>query len=223
MIGGVPPSYKPAMSATPAESARPALQATRHSPLEDVQGVLTGCLFVALAILIFRESRLLLGGSAGLAFLLHYLGGWRLGTVLFAVNLPFYVFAYRAMGRSFTLKTFCAVGVLSLYTEMLPGLIAFERIDPVFAAVMAGLLAGIGILILIRHGASLGGLGVLAIYLQKTRGWRAGTVQMAGDCVILALGLMVVSPLQVALSVLAAGALNLVIAINHRPERYFGA
>ena len=46
---------------------------------------------------------------------------------------------------------------------------------------------------------------------------------MAGDCLILALGLFVVSPGQVGLSVLAAGALNLVIAINHRPERYFGA
>lgn len=195
----------------------------RHSPLEDVQGVLTGCLFMALAILMFRESRLLLGGTAGLAFLLHYLAGWRLGPVLFLINLPFYVFAYRALGRAFTVKTFCAVAVLAVYTEMLPGLIAFERIDPLFAAVMAGLLAGIGILILIRHGASLGGLGVLAIYLQKVKGWRAGTVQMLGDCVVLAIGLLAVSAGQVALSVLAAAALNLVIAINHRPDRYFGA
>lgn len=211
------------MSPPASASRQTPLQATPHSRLEDVQGVLTGCLFVALSIIMFRESRLLLGGTTGLAFLLHYLGGWRLGPVLFLINLPFYVFAYRALGREFALKTFCAVGVLSLYTEVLPGLIAFSRLDPVFAAIMAGLLAGIGILILIRHGASLGGLGVLAIYLQKTRGWRAGTVQMLGDCVILSLGLLVVSAGQVALSVLAAGALNLVIAVNHRPGRYFGA
>lgn len=185
--------------------------------------MLVGCLFVALGILMFSKSRLLPGGTTGLAVLLHYLAGWRLGAVLFVINLPFYLFAFRALGRAFTLKTFCAVGVLATYTEVLPGLIEFVRLDPVFAAVMGGLLAGIGILILIRHGASLGGLGVLAIYLQKTRGWRAGTVQMLGDCMILSLGLLVVSPGQVALSVLAAGALNLVIAVNHRPGRYFGA
>jgi hypothetical protein len=46
---------------------------------------------------------------------------------------------------------------------------------------------------------------------------------MLGDCVVLAIGLLAVSPGQVALSVLAAAALNLVIAINHRPDRYFGA
>ena len=43
---------------------------------EDVQGVLTGCLFVALAVLMLRESSLLTGGTTGLAFLTHYLGGW---------------------------------------------------------------------------------------------------------------------------------------------------
>ena len=100
--------------------------------------------------------------------------------------------------------------------------LTFDRLDPVFAAVMGGLLAGIGILILMRHGASLGGSGVLAIYLQKTRGWRAGSVQMSIDVLILSLGLLVVSPSQVGLSILSAAALNLVIGINHRPDRYFG-
>ena len=87
---------------------------------------------------------------------------------------------------------------------------------------MAGLLAGIGILILIRHGASLGGIGILAIYLQKRRGWRAGTVQMSFDCMILSIGLLVVSPEKVVLSIIGAAALNLVIGVNHRPDRYHG-
>ncbi|ATE59577.1 YitT family protein [Thauera sinica] len=194
----------------------------RHSLIEDVQGVLIGSLFVGLAVVMFREAALLTGGTTGLAFLLHYAAGWPLGVLLFAFNLPFYVFGLRAMGKSFTVKTFCAVGALSLYTELLPRLVSFDRLDPVFAAIMAGLLAGTGILILIRHGASLGGIGVLAIYLQKTRGWRAGTVQMAADCAILGGALAFVAPGKVALSVLGALALNLVIMINHRPDRYFG-
>ncbi|WP_298596103.1 YitT family protein [Zoogloea sp.] len=203
----------------------PAVQppgAAPHTLVEDLQALITGCLFVALSILMLRESRLLTGGTTGLSFLLHYLSGWRLGLVLFLVNLPFYAFGLAALGKRFTVKTFCAVGTLALFTEIVPGLVHFSRLDPVFAAVMGGLLAGIGILILMRHGASLGGSGVLAIYLQKTRGWRAGTVQMSLDVCILSLGLLVVSPGEVGLSILSAAALNLVIGINHRPDRYFG-
>ncbi len=39
---------------------------------------------------------------------------------------------------------------------------------------------------------------------------------------ILSIGLFVLSADKVALSVLGAAALNFVIAVNHRPDRYFG-
>ena len=196
--------------------------AVRHTPSEDLQALFVGCLFVALSLCFFRETRLLTGGITGLSFLVHYLGHWPLGAVLFVINLPFYVFAWLAMGKVFTLKSFAAVGLLSLLAEFVPTLVRFEQVDPVFSAGIAGLLAGIGILILIRHGASLGGLGVMALYLQKTRGWRAGTVQMIADVLILGLALLVLAPDKVLLSVLSAVALNFVIAVNHRPDRYFG-
>lgn len=148
------------MSTSPpvAETARPLLpQGRPHTPFEDVQGIFTGCLFAALALVMFRESTLLTGGTTGLAFLIHYVGDWPLGAILFLLNLPFYIFGLRTLGRAFTIKTFCAVAVLSLQTELLPALVSFDQLDPVFAAVMAGLLAGTGILILIRHGASWAG------------------------------------------------------------------
>ena len=179
-------------------------------------------LFVALALVFMRASRLLPGGVTGLAFIVHYASGWSLGAALFVLNLPFYLFAWRALGRRFTLKTFAAVAVLSVYTELLPPLVSLAHVDPVFSAVMSGLLAGTGILILMRHQASLGGLGALAFYLQQRHGWRAGTVQMLCDAAILASALWLLPPSQVALSVLAAAALNFVIAINHRPDRYHG-
>ncbi|MBL8310488.1 MAG: YitT family protein [Burkholderiales bacterium] len=193
-----------------------------HTPLEDAQALLTGCLFVALSLMFMRDSRLLPGGVAGLSFIAHYVSGWSLGAAVFVFNLPFYVFAWRAMGPRFTFKTFAAVAILSAYAEALPHLISFAQLDPVFSAVMGGLLAGSGILILIRHGASLGGLGVMAIYVQQRRGWRAGSVQMACDIAILGGALIVLPADRVALSVLAAAALNFVIAINHRPDRYHG-
>jgi uncharacterized membrane-anchored protein YitT (DUF2179 family) len=72
------------------------------------------------------------------------------------------------------------------------------------------------------HGASLGGGGIMAIYLQKTRGWRAGNVQMAVDALIVLLAWWYTTPWLLLLSLLGAAALNLVIAVNHRTGRYFG-
>ena len=44
------------------------------------------------------------------------------------------------------------------------------RLQPAFAAILAGLMSGVGILMLVRHKSSLGGFGVLAIYLQERHG-----------------------------------------------------
>lgn len=193
-----------------------------HTRWEDLQALLTGSLFTALAVTLFKQAGLLTGGTAGLAVIIYYLAHWPLGLLLFIINLPFYIFAWLALGRSFAFRTFAATSIVGIFVEVFPHVIAIASINAVFAAVMAGQCAGVGILILIRHGASLGGLTVLGLYLQQRRGFRAGWVQLCGDCLILALGFFVATPEKVALSILGAASLNAVIAINHRSGRYFG-
>ncbi|RIX47547.1 MAG: YitT family protein [Rhodocyclales bacterium GT-UBC] len=195
---------------------------SRHTRFEDAQALLVAPLVVAFAVLLFREAGLLTGGTVGIAFLIHYLWHLPFGPVLFVINLPFYILAWREMGRDFTLKTFLSVSLLSLYAELLPHLVSFSQLDRTFAAIMAGFMAGIGLLILIRHRASLGGLGILVIHLQNTRGWRAGKLQMAADVLIVIAALFIRDPLSVGLSVIGALALNLVIAVNHKTGRYMG-
>lgn len=192
----------------------------RHRPHEDVQALLTGTLFVALGVMLFQHTGLLTGGTAGLAFLLHYATGWNFSLVFFLINLPFYGLALRRMGRAFALKTFAAVGLLAAFVQWMPQWIRFEQLDTGFAAVIGGLLMGSGMLMLFRHRASLGGFNVLVLYLQERWGWRAGAVQMAFDCAIVLAALAVVGWQPIAWSVLGAVALNLTLAINHRPGRY---
>lgn len=199
------------------------LQGNRpHSAFEDAQALITAALFVALGVAMFSQAGLLAGGTAGIAFLIHYATGWRFGAVFFIINLPFYWLAVRKMGWVFTIKTFCAIALLSLFTELMPLVLRFEVLQPLYAGVMGGCLIGVGLLMLFRHRASLGGLNILVLYLQDRIGWRAGKVQMAIDCLIVLAALALVEPAQVAISVLGAVALNLVVAVNHRPGRYMG-
>jgi uncharacterized membrane-anchored protein YitT (DUF2179 family) len=207
---------EPAVS--PAAASDPSIR--HHTPFEDAQAIFTGVLFVSLALILFAQVGLLTGGTAGAAFVLHYATGIGLGKLFFAINIPFYWFAWVRMGREFTVKTFISIALLSLLTELSPRLFAIERLHPGYAAVLGGLLLGSGCLFLARHRASLGGATIVSLYLQQARGWRAGKVQMAIDCAIVLLALTVVSPDRVAYSVLAAVVMNLFIAVNHRPGRY---
>jgi len=89
-------------------------------------------------------------------------------------------------------------------------------------AYSAAALAGLGILFYIRHRASLGGIGILAVYLQRTRGWSAGKVQMSFDTLLMGVAFFVLSPDKVMYSAIGAVVLSLVLMFNHRPGRYMG-
>jgi uncharacterized membrane-anchored protein YitT (DUF2179 family) len=208
------------MDSPAAVAAGHSAELAHHRPHEDVQALVTGTLFVALGIVMFNQAGLLTGGTAGLALLLHYATGVDFAWVFFLVNLPFYVFAWLRMGPVFALKTFAAVALLSLFAHWLPVGVSFGHLSAWVAAVLGGLLCGAGMLMLFRHRASLGGLNVMALYLQDKAGWSAGKVQMAFDCVIVLGGLVVADVPRVAFSILGAVVLNLALAINHRPGRY---
>lgn len=209
------------LSPSPVAAASP-LQAARHTLAEDGLAIASGTLLISLGVALFSTAGLLTGGTAGLAFLAHYRSGIGFGALFFVFNLPFYWLAWRKMGAAFTLKTFCAVALLSLLTSLQPRLLSFESLNPVYAALAGGLVTGTGFLILFRHKCSLGGFGILALWLQERRGWRAGQFQMAVDCAIVLLALVLVEPTRVGLSILGAIALNAVLAINHKPGRYLG-
>ncbi|AVO50830.1 hypothetical protein C6568_17550 [Melaminivora suipulveris] len=205
---------------TPAAAVHPPVA---HSRVEDAVALLTGVTLVSVGIAFLGSAGLLTGGMAGLAFVLHYATGIGFGKLFFLLNLPFYWLALRRMGLAFTAKTFAAVALLSLLTEAQARLLHIDQLQPLYAALTGGLIMGMGFLVLFRHRSSLGGVGILALFLQDRHGWRAGKVQMAIDCCIVAAALVTMEPARVAWSVLGAVALNLVLAMNHRPGRYLVA
>jgi uncharacterized membrane-anchored protein YitT (DUF2179 family) len=194
--------------------------APQHSLWEDVLAIVVGTLFVSFGIALFKHAGLLTGGTAGLAFITHYLSGIRFGAIFFVLNLPFYYLALRRVGWRFTLKTFGAVALVSIFAEVHPLFIQLSRLEPFYAAVFAGLVMGVGFIILFRHQASLGGVNILALYLQDKYQIRAGMVMLAVDIAVLLAALFVLDLKAVIASVVGALAMNMVIWINHRRDRY---
>jgi uncharacterized membrane-anchored protein YitT (DUF2179 family) len=202
-------------------TTRPAsANAAAHRWTDDAQALGSATLVIALGLHLLSGAGLMVGGVPGLAFLLRYSTGLPLGLCLFVVNLPFYALAWRALGGAFTLKTLAAVSLLSLAVEAVRRWLTLQAVHPALGAVAGGLLVGVGLLMLLRHRASVGGIGILALHLQRRCGWNLGAVQFALDAVILSCALVVVEPSRLGWSVLAAAVMNLVLYWNNRPGRY---
>lgn len=197
-------------------------QAPPHSVAEDLQAMLLATLVTSVGMALLAGNSLIVGGMAGAALLLHYATGLNFGLLFALLNLPFYWLAVRGTGWRFAINTFIAVNLVAVATPLIPRFADLSSATPGFSAVVGGMLAGIGILFFVRHRASLGGVNILALHLQRTRGWRAGNVQIAIDLALMALALLVLEPGLVLYSALGAVVLSLVLTFNHRPGRYMG-
>lgn len=194
--------------------------ADRHTFFEDVQGILIGATLVALAIQFLSQANLLTGQIAGLALVSSYMTNWSFGPIFFVLNLPFYVVAVRQLGWTFTLKTFAAVALMSTISELSPYVLTLDMVHPALGAVLGGVLAGIGLLSLFRHGATLGGIGIVALWLQDTRGIQAGNTQLMFDAFVFGLAFWIMPAEVVIWSLLGAVILNMIVTVNHRRDRY---
>ncbi|WP_051509470.1 YitT family protein [Hylemonella gracilis] len=217
----IDPAQSAPESALPSAAPSP-VQAVPHTWLEDAIALTTGVLFVALGLVMFKHAGILIGGVAGLAFLASYAFGWNLGLCFFLFSLPFFWLSWRQLGTEFTLKSLGSVAAVSIFTALAPKVLQFDQVNPWLAAVLGGLLIGFGLLALLRHHASVGGVNILAQWAQQKRGYSAGKVQLAVDLPIVLLAFLVVTPERVLQSVLGALALGAFLALNHKPGRYLG-
>ena len=194
--------------------------ADRHTPWEDVQGIIVGATLVALGIQFLTSAGLMTGQIAGLALVGSYATNWSFGPIFFLLNLPFYILAVKQLGWVFTFKTFAAVAVMSAISELFPLVLSVDMIHPALGAALAGILIGVGLISLFRHGATLGGVGIVALWLQDTRGIQAGNTQLLFDVFVFGLAFFLLPATVVIWSLFGAVILNLIITINHRRDRY---
>lgn len=193
-----------------------------HSWLDDGHALVAGSLFVALGLIMFAHAGLLTGGVAGVAFLASYASGLSLALCFFVLSLPFFWLSWQRLGREFTIKSFGAVALVSACTALAPKVIRFELLNPWVASVLGGFLIGFGLLALLRHRASVGGVNIVAQWLQQARGMSAGKIQMSVDVLVVLAALFIVPPVRVLQSVVGALAIGAILTLNHKPGRYLG-
>jgi uncharacterized membrane-anchored protein YitT (DUF2179 family) len=181
--------------------------------------ILEGCLLVALGIHILNASDLLISGTAGAGMILQHVTDLSFSVIFFLLNIPFYILALRYMGTEFTIRTFFSISLLSILTELMQRYLQLT-VDPLFAAVLGGLLVGFGLIILFRHHASLGGLNILAMYLERRFAIHPGRTTIVGDMLIAIAALWVFEAQQVAISMVAFAVVSSVVGRYHKPPQW---
>lgn len=193
-----------------------------HSRAEDIYAFCVGTSLIMMGLVILRAAGLVTAGIAGVALMLSYIFPLPLGLLFTLANLPFFLFGAWALGRAFAIKSFLVNLMISTASIIAARSITIGAIDPVFAAFVGGTAIGMGILAIARHGAGVGGTGIIALWLYKARGWNAGIVALAFDILVLAAGSLTVSPMRLLWSALSVLAIHAIVFAWHRPGRYTG-
>lgn len=175
-----------------------------------------GCLLVALGVRLLQAGGLLVSGTAGISLLGADLTSLSFGSLFFLINLPFYWLAWKQLGLNFTLRTLGCVTLLSVLSDLLASSLPLGNVSLPVAAIAAGLLIGLGVTLLFRENASLGGLNILSLHLERRYGIHAGRTTFSFDLLLIALAALVYPWPQVVSSALAFATLSFVLGRYHR-------
>ncbi|WP_300393452.1 YitT family protein [Henriciella sp.] len=205
-----------------ADTAENQIPLQQHKWYEDLQALLLGTLLLSFGVTLYSEAMLITGGVAGTSLLIEFSTSLTFGPVFFVLNLPFFALSIMRMGWGFSIRTLISIALISGLTRLIPLWADFSMLNPAFAAVMGAAMMGVGLVVLLRHRAGIGGVTILSQFLQDKGVVRAGIFQLIVDLAILVVALFMLPLKLVALSIVGAFVLNLTVAINHKPGRYRG-
>ena len=147
----------------------------------------------ALSIVMFvLPANLITGGTTGLALSMEHFFGVPISLFVFCFNLAMFVLGALVLGKAFALTTLIStfyypiiLGIL----QRIPVLSGFTD-DPMLATVCGGLLIGFSIGLVIRAGASTGGMDIPPLVLNKKFGLPVSVMLYGFDFTILILQML---------------------------------
>ena len=136
----------------------------------NIIAILLGNILYALTVKLFLlPANLASGGGTGIALAVHYMTGLSVAGVLFLVNVGMLILGLFTLGRAFVVNTLASTFLIPAALEV------FDRIlgdfvltdDILLCTLFAGLGVGASMGIVIRTGASTGGMDIPPLVLYK--------------------------------------------------------
>lgn len=150
--------------------------------------IILGNALYSLAVALFLEpAGLITGGATGIALAFGRLTGLSVSGFLFLFNMSMLVWGWAVLGKKFALNTLASSvlspAFLALFERLLDGRVLTE--DIFLCTIFSGLGIGVALGMVIRAGASTGGMDIPPLVLQKWFRWPVSITMMLFDIAIL--------------------------------------
>lgn len=146
---------------------------------------------ISMSLFLFPHS-IPSGGAAGIALLLNHWFHLSLGFSLWMANAVFLFFALNYFGYAWTLKTIISVATTSITIMMLTVQVNLPHGNIIFDILGGSIFFGIGVGILIRAGASSGGMVIPALMVANYKNWSPGKVMLVMNLLIFSITSIVI-------------------------------
>lgn len=161
--------------------------------LSDIILILFGNTTYALGIVMFvLPADLITGGTTGLALSMEHFFGVPISVFVFCFNLLMFILGALVLGKGFALTTLISTFYYPVILGILQGFPELSGFtdDPMLSTVFGGLLIGFSIGIVIRAGASTGGMDIPPLVLNKKLGLPVSVMLYGFDFTILLLQML---------------------------------
>ena len=154
--------------------------------------LLAGNLLLAFSVSAFvLPYDILSGGVAGIAVLVKPFTSISENTIITVLVVSLFLVGWAFLGKKFAVTTIMSSILYPAYLLLLDNHLQPVEVDPLLASVFGGLIAGAGIGLVMKVGASTGGMDIPPLILQKYFGFDLGKSVMAIDALTVIAGLWI--------------------------------
>ncbi|WP_330164600.1 YitT family protein [Paenibacillus validus] len=173
---------------------------------QKISALLFGSVLISIGINFFLMPFMVLdGGLIGIALIINYLSGAKVGVVMFMCSIPIFVLAWFYYREIFYTSLYGLL-VSSIFIDLLAPLhyhfLYYIELTSFSSSVIGGFIVGTGIGIMLRNGISTGGTDLLAQYFSKLVSLNVGVLIFIVDGLIICLGGLLLSAETFLLSIL---------------------
>ncbi len=169
--------------------------------LIDITVIVAGALLVAAGLVMFTiPNNIAPGGVSGLATALAYISPIRVGLWTFLLNVPLVLLALWKLGFKPLVKTLIGTVLLSLFIDLLTPILPAYVNNPLLAAVLGGVIMGVGMGIIFLRGATTGGTDLISMMLNRVLpNVSMGSLLLCVDSCVIIFAMIVFRDIEVAL------------------------
>lgn len=160
-----------------------------------------GSIIYAIAVTVFISSNEISpGGITGIATVLNYLFGLPTGLTVFILNIPILILGYYKCGKGLIISTTVVTALTSFAITITENIFPIFKTDKIIASIFGGIFLGFSLSIIMRHGATTGGVDIIAkIINKKYRHLTVGKIILMTDVVVVIFAVLAYGKLESAL------------------------